>query len=225
MKFKHVTQSKILEDISAVTTDNGRYYLSPTGKHLPSVTTVTGWKKSKFFAKWRRNNPKEAKRVTVRGNEFHSLIEQYLYNNLNLCDEISDIDPNLLILFNQLKPELDKIDNIRGLETGLYSDKVGLAGRADCVAEYDGKLSIIDFKGSTRTKRLRDIENYYLQATAYALMWQDIYDEEIPYFNILISCEDGNAQVFTGRTMDYTKKLHETIREYHEEHTNLFSQY
>ena len=134
-----------------------------------------------------------------------------------------DIDKDLLTLFNQLKPELDKIDNIRGLESGLYSDTVGLAGRADCVAEYDGQLSIIDFKGSTRTKRLRDIDNYYLQATAYALMWQDIYGEEIPYFNILISCEDGNSQVFTGRTMDYTKKLHATIREYHEEHTNLFS--
>ena len=82
MQFNHVTQSKILEDISAVTTDNGRYYLSPTGKNLPSVTTVTGWKKSRFFAKWRRDNPKEAKRVTVRGNEFHALIEKYLYNNL-----------------------------------------------------------------------------------------------------------------------------------------------
>ena len=225
MTFNHVTPSKVLEEISAVTTDNGRYYLSPSGKHLPSVTTVTGWKKSKFFAKWRRENPKEARRVTVRGNEFHALIEKYLYNNLVLSDECLDIHEDLLFLFNQLKPELDKIDNIRGLETGLWSDKVGLAGRADCVAEYDGELSIIDFKGSTRTKRARDIENYYLQATAYALMWQDTYGEEIPSFRILISCEDGTSQVFGGRTMDYTKKLYETIREYHEEHTNLFSQF
>ena len=165
----------------------------------------------------------EAKRVTVRGNEFHALIEKYLYNNLNLCEEITDIDTNLLTLFNQLKPDLDKIDNIRGLETGLWSDTVGLAGRADCVAEYDGELSIIDFKGSTRTKRARDIENYYLQATAYALMWQDNFGEEIPFFKILISTEDGNAQVFSGRTVDYTKKLHEAIREYHEKHTTLFS--
>jgi genome maintenance exonuclease 1 len=224
MKFNHVTPSKVLEEISAVTTDNGRYYLSPSGKHLPSVTTVTGWKKSKFFAKWRRDNPKEARRVTARGNEFHALIERYLYNNLTLSDECLDIHHDLLFLFNQLKPELDKINNIRGLETGLWSDKVGLAGRADCVAEYDGELSIIDFKGSTRAKRARDIENYYLQATAYALMWQDNYGEEIPSFRILISCEDGISQVFGGRTMDYTKKLHETIREYHEEHSNLFSQ-
>lgn len=223
MQFNHVPPSKILEEISAVTTDDGRYYLSPSNNKLPSVTTVTGWKKSNFFASWRRKNPQEAKRVTVRGNEFHALIEKYLYNNLNLCEEITDIDTNLLTLFNQLKPDLDKIDNIRGLETGLWSDTVGLAGRADCVAEYDGELSIIDFKGSTRTKRARDIENYYLQATAYALMWQDNFGEEIPFFKILISTEDGNAQVFSGRTVDYTKKLHEAIREYHEKHTTLFS--
>jgi len=225
MTFNHVTQSIVLEEISAVTKNDGRYYLSPSGKKLPSVTTVTGWKKSKFFSKWRRDNPKEAKRVVVRGNEFHSLIETYLYNNLNICDESVDIDKNLFSLFNQLKPELDKIDNIRGLETGLWSDKVGLAGRVDCVAEYDGELSIIDFKGSTRTKRARDIENYYLQATAYALMWQDSFNEEIPNFRILISCEDGKSQVFGGRTIDYTKKLYNAIEEYHEAHTNLFTEF
>ena len=112
MTFNHVTQSIVLEEISAVTKNDGRYYLSPSGKKLPSVTTVTGWKKSKFFSKWRRDNPKEAKRVVVRGNEFHSLIETYLYNNLNICDESVDIDKNLFSLFNQLKPELDKIKSV-----------------------------------------------------------------------------------------------------------------
>ena len=215
MKFRHV-ESPLLEEISAPTTnEGGRYYSTPKGK-LPSVTTVTGFKKSKFFAKWRAENPKEAKRVTTRGNTFHSLIEDYLNNEFEVERDKGEIRPDILELFLQLQPELDKIDNILALEVPLWSDTVGLAGRVDCVAEHDGELSIIDFKGATRKKRTSDIENYFLQATAYALMWQDRTGKEIKKFKILISCEDGTAQVFEGAPIQYTKKLYDTIQEYKE---------
>jgi len=212
--FKHV-DSPLLEEISAVTDNSGRYYSTPTGK-LPSVTTVTGYKKSKFFAKWRAKNPREAKRVTSRGNTFHKLIEDYLNNEFILSRDRDTVFPNILELFLQLKPELDKIDNIVALEVPLWSTSVGLAGRVDCVAEHDGTLSIIDFKGSTRTKRRGDIENYFLQATAYSLMWQDRTGTAIDRFKILISCEDGGVQVFEGRPIDYTEKLFNEIRDYKE---------
>ena len=215
MKFRHV-ESPLLEEISATTTnEGGRYYSTPKGK-LPSVTTVTGFKKSKFFAKWRAENPKEAKRVTTRGNTFHSLIEDYLNNEFEVERDKGEIRPDILELFLQLQPELDKIDNILALEVPLWSDTVGLAGRVDCVAEHDGELSIIDFKGATRKKRTSDIENYFLQATAYALMWQDRTGQEIKKFKILISCEEGISQVFEGSPIQYTKKLYDTIQEYKE---------
>ena len=90
-----------------------------------------------------------------------------------------------------------------------------LAGRVDCVAEYNGKLSIIDFKGSTRAKRESDVQNYFLQATAYAIAWQERTGQAIENFAILMSCEDGITQVFEGRPIRYTKKLLETIEKYH----------
>ena len=215
MKFTHVS-SPLLEEISATTTnEGGRYYSTPNGK-LPSVTTVTGFKKSKFFAKWRAENPKEAKRVTTRGNTFHSLIENYLNNEFEVDRDKSEVRPDILELFLQLQPELDKIDNIVALEVPLWSESVGLAGRVDCVAEHDGELSIIDFKGATRRKRTSDIENYFLQATAYALMWQDRTGQEIKKFKILISCEQGLSQVFQGNPLQYAKKLYDTIEEYKE---------
>jgi len=214
MKFTHL-DSPLLEEISSVTDDNGRYYSTPDGK-LPSVTTVTGFKKTKFFAKWRAENPKEAKRVTSRGNTFHSLIEDYLNNKFEVQKDKDKIRPDLLELFLQIQPELDKIDNIIALEIPLWSESVGLAGRVDCIAEHNNELSIIDFKGSTRSKRRSDIENYFLQATAYALMWQDRTGQEINKFKILISCEDGGAQVFEGQPIHYAKKLYETIEEYKE---------
>ena len=220
MKFTHVN-SPLLEEISSVTDDSGRYYSTPTG-NLPSVTTVTGFKKAKFFAKWRADNPKEAKRVTSRGNILHSLIEDYLNNTFDLDRDKGEIRPDILELFLQIQPELNKINNIVALEVPLWSQSIGLAGRVDCIAEYNNELSIIDFKGATRSKKRSDIENYFLQATAYALMWQDRTGQEIDKFKILISCEDGETQVFGGQPLHYTKKLYETIEEY-KENLGLFA--
>ena len=122
--------------------------------------------------------------------------------------------PNDLELFIQIKENLDKIDNIRALEFPLFGKTVGLAGRVDCIAEFNGKLSIIDFKGSTREKRKEDIDNYMLQATAYALLWKETTGEEIDNFVILISCEDGAVQVFQDKPINHVSSLLETIKNY-----------
>tara|TARA_R100001163_G_C5063574_1_gene200891 strand:+ start:374 stop:1045 length:672 start_codon:yes stop_codon:yes gene_type:complete len=217
MNMKRFTHKQFedvkFDDIPTVNVDGKRHYKTPTGSKLPSVTTVVGWEKSKFFAEWRRKNPEESKRVTVRGNKLHSLIEKYL---LNEFDPDTDYVPlNIMDLFLQLKPELDKIDNVYALEVPLWSDMVGLAGRVDCVAEHDGTLSIIDFKGSTREKKSSDIENYYLQATAYALMWQEMTGIAIDTFKILVACEQTcTCQVFEGNPINYVKRLKEVIDSY-----------
>jgi genome maintenance exonuclease 1 len=94
-----------------------------------------------------------------------------------------------------------------------------LAGRADCIAEYNGKLSVIDFKGSTRVKRKEDIENYFIQASAYAIAWQERTGIPITNFAILISCENGQIQTFEGNPIDYAKPLLKAIEGYHENTT------
>ena len=116
-KFNHIKTDFTFPDLSSETTEEGRYYLSEENKKLPSVTTVTGWEKKKFFANWRRKNPKEASRVTRRGNKLHSVIEDYL-NNEKLT--LAEIPPLECDLFLQLKPELDKLDNIVALEVRLH---------------------------------------------------------------------------------------------------------
>jgi len=125
------------------------------------------------------------------------------------------LPPVVATLFMQIKSELDNIDNIHALEVALWSETLGLAGRVDCVAEHNGELSIIDFKGSTREKYAEDIENYFLQGTAYALMWQERTGQSIKKFNIIIANEDGQpCQVFDGNPLDYVEKLHKTIQNY-----------
>jgi len=209
-KFTH-KQVTITSDLLTEDRESGRYYILENGKKLPSVTTVTGWKKSNIFAKWRAENPKEASRVTRRGNKIHSVIEDYV-NNKEII--VSNLPPNEGELFLQMKDEVDNIDNVRCTEMCLASENVGLAGRADCIAEYDGKLSIIDFKGSTRKKYKGSIENYFLQATAYALMWQEMTGELIEQVVVLIGCETGDTQVFTDNPVNWVRSLRREIEDY-----------
>ena len=210
-KFNHVGLEANLPDIPTVNENGSRYYLCEDDKY-PSVTTVTGWKKRQFFAEWRKKNPKQSRRVLTRGNLLHETIEEYL-NNKDI--NILSTTPTVATLFAQLKPELDKIDNIHALEVPLWSSTLGLAGRVDCVAEYNGELSIIDFKGSTRLKRREDIENYFTQATAYAIMWHERTGSPIHKFNILMATEDScTPQVFSGKPIDYVSNLYNAIKYY-----------
>lgn len=211
-RFTHINEQPFA-DLNTTNIDGKRFYQTPNGNY-PSVTTVTGFKKSQFFAEWRRKNPKEAVRVTNRGNKLHSLIEDYLNNEFDPQTDKNRVTPDTLELFLQIQPELNKIDNIHAQEVALFSDTLQLAGRVDCVGEYNGKLSIIDFKGSTRSKNREDIQNYFQQATAYAIMWQEMTGVVIENFAILVSCEDGEVQVFEGHPLQHVRALKEAIDYY-----------
>jgi len=205
--FDHL-KSPVLEELNATTTNRGRTYKRDNGKSYPSVTTVVGHDKNKFFAQWRRDNPEESKRVLRRGNKVHSLIEDYINN-----EEI--INPTGLFL--QIKPQLDKhITNVVAQEVSLYSDLLRLAGRVDCIAEYDGVLSVIDFKGSTRDKRKSNIKEYFMQATAYSIMWKELTGETIDQIVIMVSSEEGNVQNFVEKPVNYVAPLKQAIDKYYE---------
>ena len=209
--FTHNPVSVEMPDLKTDMSEGFRQYVLPSGGKYHSVTTVTGHKKSAFFAEWRRKNPKESRRVLTRGNKLHTAIENYLNNEE---DFLSNLGPNEYILFEQLLPELNSIDNITCQEVALWSDTLELAGRVDCIGEYNGKMSVIDFKGSTRNKRKEDIDNYFMQATAYAIMWQERTGIKIDNIAILMSCEDGTVSVFESSPMKHTRDLFQCIQDY-----------
>lgn len=124
-------------------------------------------------------------------------------------------------LFSILQEELEKIDNIHCLEGALWSELLGLAGRVDCIAEYNGKLSIIDFKTSTKPKTESQIENYFLQATAYAIMWAERTKQTIDQIVILVATDEGFSQVFVANPVDYVPKLRECIKQYYADQKEL----
>jgi|TARA_R100001086_G_scaffold164713_2_gene88996 hypothetical protein len=205
-KFTHIPPPKDIQELKTIQEDDGRFYLAPGEKRYPSVTTVVGYEKQKFFAKWRRENPEEAKRTSDRGNVLHEACENYLNN-----EPVREMEQNEKMLFANMRRSIDRIDNVRALEVPLWSHTLKLAGRVDCVGEFDGKLSIIDFKGSTRRKSPSNITNYFCQATAYSIMWHEMMEEEIQQIVILISSEDGANQVFVKKPIDYVGELKRSI--------------
>jgi genome maintenance exonuclease 1 len=220
MSQKKFTYKLVKLDEARSVEENGkRFYLTPNGKRYPSVTTVVGFEKNKFFAEWRRKNPKESQRVTARGTALHSLVERYMEGkgvDATTRDSNDLVDENLsatvLDLFQQMQPYIDqRIDNVVAQETPLWSDLLELAGRVDLIADYDGELSIVDFKGSTKAKRPEDIENYFLQATAYAIMWQERTGIPVKQIVILISTEEGLVQEFKEDPKVWVPKLRDAI--------------
>jgi genome maintenance exonuclease 1 len=186
-----------------------RLYSTPDGL-FPSVTTVVGWEKQKKFAEWRKKNAKESQRVCDRGTSLHSKIESYILNeevDMQVEDE----------LFKLIKKEVDNINNIRAIEQPLWGKITGLAGRVDCIAEYKKEPSIIDFKASTMPKKKVDIENYFCQAAAYSLLWQERTGEAISNIVILIANEQGFCQIFKEKVINFIDPLKRAIDTYKKE--------
>jgi ATP-dependent exoDNAse (exonuclease V) beta subunit len=216
MRFKHLNKYNISELESETQADGSRFYVSPEGKKYPSVTTVTGWRKKEMFKEWREKNPDKSKRILEKGTNFHDIVERYLDNQEISLDNSGDIEA--YSLFDNARNYLNKIQNVRVQEVSLHSDLLEMAGRVDCIAEYDGVPCIIDFKTSKRMKERNEIDNYFCQATAYSIMWKEITGENIPYLLILISTDYGEVQEYRGNAMDYVKPLKEMIDEYKANH-------
>ena len=219
--FNHVDLSSFdkdlsLPDVTTQTIKGKRFYITPEGNKYPSITTVLSDRNKDGIVKWRQSVGNDVanqimRSAASRGTALHTLVENYLNN-----EELSKQDVLPVALFTILKPELDKINNIVLQEGGLYSDKWGVAGRVDCIADYKGKLSVIDFKTSTKEKKEEWIENYFIQGSAYCEMYEERFDQPIDRVVILVVTEDGGIQTFTKSKDDYLPLLKTAIKEFKE---------
>ena len=177
------------------------------GQNYPSVTSVLGIRKKEGLVKWRESIGEdvanwEMNRAARRGKSFHKLVEQYLNNE---TPSIRDVLP--LGLFRLAKPYIDQINNIRLLEKIMVSPKLTIAGQVDCVAEYNGKLSVIDFKSANKERKEDWIENYFLQCTAYSSMYEETFGEKIEQIVVLLAAEDGTMTAYVKDPQDYIEEL------------------
>jgi genome maintenance exonuclease 1 len=192
-----------------------RLYETPDGKQYPSVTSVLGFKSAESIQKWRdRVGAEEAdkisKRASSRGTRIHTLCEDYLTLGTAVPD-MFDAE-----MFTSIKPYLDKIDNIHALETPLFSHYLKVAGTVDCIAEYEGKLSIIDFKSSSKVKSRDDIHSYFMQTSAYAVMFEELTGIPVGRLLIIMGVDNERAIIFKEKRDDWINGFIELRNEFEE---------
>lgn len=215
--FNHVEHGVELPTLTRKTTEEGRRYFTPDGSAYPSITTVLSILSKQAIIEWRKRvGEEEANRISRqasgRGTAVHKICEDYIDN---VEDWKGKHQPSNLFMFNTLKPVLDKkINNIWFQEVYLYSDKLKTAGQVDCIAEFEGELSVIDFKTSRRVKSEDNIQNYFMQVSFYAAAFYEMTGIPIKQGVILIAVDDSEPQVFKFNTYDYLEHLVQVRKKY-----------
>ena len=213
--FTHLLHPEIPK-IKQVNIDGVRYYDTPDGT-LISITSLLKNFTPQGILDWREAVGEEVANEVMRaaadrGSKVHKIIENCL-SNKSENDLVGNYGDLAARMFSQMVPALDKIDRIRALEKGLYSTRFGIAGRVDCIAEYDKELTVIDFKTSTRKRDERN-ETHLVQASFYSLAWEERTGEKVEQIAILTTTEDGKLDVYRDDPSNHIDRLEEMIEEY-----------
>ena len=213
--FTHLLHPEIPK-IKQVNIDGVRYYDTPDGT-LISITSLLKNFTPQGILDWREAVGEEVANEVMRaaadrGSKVHKIIENCL-SNKSENDLVGNYGDLAARMFSQMVPALDKIDRIRALEKGLYSTRFGIAGRVDCIAEYDKELTVIDFKTSTRKRDERN-ETHLVQASFYSLAWEERTGEKVNQIAILTTTEDGELDVYRDDPSKHVGRLEEMIEEY-----------
>ena len=216
MNFTHCNYLGDLE-LNKKETNGIRLYNLPNGDWVPSITSVTSFYNRQIFVDWRKRVGIEeanriTKRATARGTDFHEAAQAYL---MNLQMDWKEFMPLTKIMFAHAKPYLDKINNIHAIERTLYSEYLGLAGRVDCIGEYEGELAVIDFKTSDKIKPEKWLENYFVQEMFYASAYYELTGIPVKKLITLMVTPGGDVKVFDKRNKDdYIKLLVRYTKEF-----------
>ena len=214
-KFIHRDDVGDFEIPERVEKNGNRYYVTPDGNHYPSITSVLAQQENLGLEAWKaRVGEAEAKRISQEsahiGTSVHQMAEFYLSNYII---KLKDEDKKIVDTFNRLRFLLGNINNIVGLEIPLFSDLLRVAGTCDCIAEYNGQLSVIDFKTSRKPKKEEWIDDYYMQTFAYKLMFEEMTGIEIQQIVILVACvESFDVQVFKKPAKDADEWLEKFVK-------------
>lgn len=204
--FTHVDLN--LPVLSRELIDGVRYYTIDNEKQkLVSITSVISHFNRDKFAEWRKRVGEETannitRKATSRGTDTHTLIENYLLNN-----ELPEVQPISEHLFKIIKPTLNRINNIHCLESSLYSTVLGVAGSVDTIANFDGELSVIDYKTSKEPKPREWIDGYFVQAMFYGMALYEMTGIKIKKLVIIMSCENGECVVYEEKDLKKYMKL------------------
>lgn len=198
-------------ELQRIDSPDGRKYVTPEGNAYESVTTFLGKHGKEDIQQWKTAVGEDyakhvSKRASDRGTAMHNNLEKFLLNEAIEIPRTDYVSRSLFKPFSKVL--IENVNNVRAMEYPLYSHSMKLAGTIDLLAEWQGTLSTIDFKSSTRKKDKYEIENYFLQTTIYSWMIEERYGIRAPQLVILIGVEfSDNIQVFVENRINYHEKL------------------
>ena len=216
--FIHL-QCRDIPDIKQANANGKRHYKTPVGP-LVSITTVIHHFTPEGIKQWRENMGEDVanyimRTSSIRGTRVHKLVDSFLANE-SLANITREYGVTAVGLFNLMRPALERISNIVAVEKRVYSTDpaIMVAGTTDCVADYEGILSIIDFKTSSKMREQDTIDSWMIQATFYALAWECLTGQKISQLVIICATEDGQTEVFKSEPSEYVERLKKLIADY-----------
>ena len=217
-RFTHL-ECPDIPTIKQVNANGKRHYETPAGP-LVSITTVIHHFTPDGIKQWRENMGEDVANYimrvsSIRGTRVHKLVDSFLSNE-SLANITREYGVTAAGLFNLMRPALERISNIVAVEKRVYSTDpaIMVAGTTDCVADYEGILSIIDFKTSSKMRDQDTIDSWMIQATFYALAWECLTGQKISQLVIICATEDGQTEVFKSEPSEYVERLKKLIADY-----------
>ena len=226
-------KENVIPDLNTKNIDGKRHYLVPDPRSgeesalaYPSITTLLGWYSAPGIANWRKKvGAEEANKITTqaarRGTSVHKIVEDYITNQISE-DYLCGMMPTYKEDYLKFKEVIDEnLGDIYGIEQALWSHELHVAGRSDCIAEWNGTLSILDWKTSRKVKKREHIDNYFLQGTFYAMAYEELTGEKVELLNIVMVPENEPVIIFTEKVDDWRETLREKVAKWYKEVKNL----
>lgn len=216
-QFNHIPIN--FEQAQLIEKDNAHYYQTPKGDIFPSITTLLQKtmpaEKLQNLQNWKEQEVASdyiTQESAIIGTQTHKLIENYL-NGVTFTEEYRLLS---VAHFNNMIPFLQKINDIHGTELRLYSNIMKLAGTTDCIAKYDGELSIIDYKTKRSHQQEEWMTEHFIQATAYSEMFKELTGIKVKQIVILVSSEKNTRMEFVKKVEDYRDLLTQRLNQFYE---------
>ena len=212
--FNHVGND--LKDLKTENIEGKRYYVTPKGNKYVSITSLLGNLSKQSIIEWRRRvgeaeANKISRQASSRGTRVHNICESYIQNQVGILEgEL----PDAIEMFNSIVPLLDRIDNIHVVEGALYSDDLGVAGRTDLIAEFDGNLAVIDYKTSRKPKNWEMCHSYFMQGAFYAYAYEELTGTPLNNIIIIMAVENDKPLLFRETRDRWLSPLKQVITKY-----------
>ena len=214
-QFNHVGSSLDCE-LKTENINGKRIYETPNGDKYISITSLLSNLSKASIQKWRaRVGEVEANKISTqasrRGTSVHNICESYIQNEDGY---LTGVLPNVAEMFQSIEPLLNRINNIHVVEGSMWSDHLKLAGRTDLIAEFDDRLSVIDYKTSNRKKTWEMCHQYFMQGAFYAIAYEERTGIPVDTIVIIMAVQDEQPLLFIEKRDEWIEPLKEVIYKY-----------